>query len=514
MDILMFVIALVLFLLLIPIVIIFKVIKHSNANDRAKVRSEQHVDRLPEHALSWKMPIKQTTFLFSLVIAGFLCSLVGLSRIYLTTIGNGDFFVLEVIPLPYWIGITLIAVATFLSIKYAGRKGATTLSLVSSIIFMACIRMVFPIVYPTPAIYEPDVLNYMPVVDSWARSGINLGFSGLYQHDYPMSFVLAFIFVKLGVSVNTFFRVAPFFVYATEVVLLYLICTEIFPEDKRYSAAAAFLFSLSPQNYWISVHYCPDLIGSLFYFLSLYLVIRYVKRGLGNLRNLALVCLSILALMLSHHLSMTYFIVTMIGFAVSAKFLKIKGKDLGFFILAVFSYTVWFIYGHFMYPGFFDVYVYFTGFAGPIIRAQGMGLYDSFLFLVFPAFITILFIFGTVILLGVHSFSDMMKLLRKPRNLLMKNQGAITPFEFSFGFVMIAFLFVVGFAVPVLQSIRILEVLLIGVYPISARAFIKMFGSNSSKKWVIVLLCIATVLVMFIGVGRYYRQIQRRVLFP
>jgi hypothetical protein len=427
--------------------------------------------------------------------------------------GSGALFVADTIPLPYWVGIVLLASTIFFMIRYLGDKRFRGLFIFSSIMLIIAFRMVFPVIFTSIPAYEPDVANYMTVVNSWVTSGVNFGVEGNYQHNFPMSFLIGFAFVKLGVPVDTFFRVAPFLIYAFDIIILYLLIGELFSENKKYAAVSAFLFSFSSLGYWVTVHYSPDLVGSLFYFVSLYLGIRFTKKGEWKIKALLPVLLSIFVLILSHHLSTLYLIVTFLGLSFSAWFFKppqLKGRALSFFILAIYTYTAWFVYGTLVYPSFFNVYVYFGGFASPSSLSQGAGLLNNLVFAIYPIFILGLFALALLRILHVQAPRDIIKLPEKLREARTRESSNM-PLVFSVGFVFVFVLFLGGFALPVIQAPRILEVLCVGLYPISSQILTKISGGNPSKRKMLLVLALV-LFVVLTGVYRYYTQIQRRVL--
>jgi hypothetical protein len=373
--------------------------------------------------------------------------------------------------------------------------------------------MVFPIIFTSIPAYEPDATNYMNVVNQWVTTGIVFGSQQTYQHNFPMSFFIAFVVVKLGVPLDTFFRVAPFFIYALEAVILYLLVGELIPENRKLGAVSAFLFSFSSLGYWVTVHYSPDLVGSLFYFLALYLSIRFTKKGEWNLKALLPVLLSIFALILSHHLSTLYLIITLAGLSFSTWLFKppqLKGRALSFFLLAIYTYTLWFAYGTFEYPSFFNVYVYLSGYGNLQSLVQGAGLLNNITFLIYPIFILALFAFGFLRTLNVRDLNDVIRLRKKFRE-ARTMESANVPLVYSVGFVFVGLLFLAGLAVPVVQAPRILEALCLGAYPIASQTIMQFSGGNPSKKRMLLMLMVV-LFVILAGVYRYDSQIQRRVL--
>lgn len=464
------------------------------------------------HLSSISKIVHHPVFLLSIVILGFILAFASVYPIRIQQMGTGEFFIESILPLQYWIGVALILVVAFLMIRFLPDKRFIVLLIFSSIMLMVTIRMVAPIIFPSVVTYEPDAANYIGVVHSWVTTGLNFGVDGAYQHDYPLSFLIAFGIVKLGVPVDTFFKVAPFFVYAAEIVLLYLIAGEIIPTDRRIGAVSALLFSFTSLPYWVAVHYSPDLVGGLFFFVAFYLSIRFAKKGEWTLRAVFPTLLTIFLLILAHHLSTLYFIVAMLGLSLSAWFFKtpvIKGKPLSFLMLAVYAYTIWFVYGTLMYPKFFNVYVYFNGEGALATLLKQAPLFENLTAVVYPLFILALFVLAFFELLKIQSLRDMFRL----RSKLKEARGKATNLLllYSVGFAGVVILFLVGFVITTIYPPRILEVLLVGLYPVASLRLAKVAGANSSKKWMILAL-ILVLLVTFVTVHRYYSLIERRVI--
>ena len=430
--------------------------------------------------------------------------------------GVGEFWFESAIPFSYWIGVVLIVIIAVMLIPRLSDARYRIVFVFSSVLLVVSIRMVFATVFTSVPSYEPDAALYMNILSSWVKNGVDFGIAGAYQHDYPLSFLVGFTFVKLGVSVDSFFRCAPLVIYSIQVILLYLIVSEIVPEDKRYAAISAFLLANSSIATWITVHYCPDLMGSLFFLVALLLSIRFAKKGVWSLKILMPVLASIFLLILSHHLSTLYFIVTLFGMAVSAWFFKnpnIKGKLLSFFILGVVTYTAWFVYGTLVYPDFFNVYVYFSGFGSATTLAQQAPLINSVAFAVYPFFILLLALLGLFISLNVRSIKSVFKLIivffKRLTHEKLANENMLL--FYVGGFISILVLCAISIPVPVLFMPRVLEVLLVGLYPLASLALLKFVGNNPSRNRILFVLIIF-ILITLIDVHRYYTVEQRRVI--
>jgi hypothetical protein len=168
------------------------------------------------------------------------------------------------------------------------------------------------------------------------------------------------------------------------------------------------------------------------------------------------------------------------------------------------------VYGTLVYPSFFNVYVYFSGYGSVSSLSQGAGVLNNLTFAIYPVFILGLFALGLLRILHLQVPSDVIKLPTKLRELRTR-ESTNMPLVFSVGFVFVFVLLLGGFALPVIQAPRILEVLCIGAFPISGQMLAKLGGGNPSKKKML-LMFVLVLFVVLTGAYRYYSQIQRRVL--
>jgi hypothetical protein len=440
---------------------------------------------------------------------------IPVATVHVEKMGSNDLFIFQVIPPPYWVGIVLLVVALVLMIPRLNEKYFKIIFLLATILLVISFRFVFPVVFTTIPAYEPDVIDYMKIVSSWVNSGVDFGVEGNYQHNYPLSFLFAFIFIKLGVPIDTFYRFAPFVIYGLNLLFLFLLVEAVMPKDKKKTALpylSAFLLSFSSLGYWITVHYCPDLLGSLMFFVSLFFAIRFVKSDSWNLKYLLPVVVSIFLLILTHHLSILYLIVTLLGLSLSFWFFKpqeFKKGALALFILAIYSYTMWFLYGTLVYPSFFNVYVYFSGFPSVTAQSASAGLFTNIAFAVYPLFIIGLFVIEFARVLQIRNPMVLLKDLKAKIAEIRVAHSSNMLLIFTIGFSLVFGLFLVGFGVPVLFGSRILEVLCVGLYPLASQTLFNYANGNSRKQTIILVL---VILVVITGIYRYYSQIQRRII--
>lgn len=434
--------------------------------------------------------------------------------------GTESFFVLKIIPLYYWFGIGLIVFSLFFMIRNLDDRRFQLIFIFSSILLITSFRMVFPVIFTHIIDFEPDIIHYSKIINSWVNTGIAFGADGNYEHDYPLSFLVAYTFIKFGVPSETFLRFSPFLIYGIMIILLYLIVKQIIPKnrDSRIPFISVFLFSFSSLGYWITVHYCPDLFGSMFVLICLYFGIQFTKNDNWKITSLLPVFICIFLLILTHHLGTLYLIITFLGFSLSCWFFKpvqFKNGTLKFFILAILTYTTWFAYGSLVYPKFFNVYVYFSGFSNPIQQAVSADIISNLSFAIYPLFILVLFMIEFLKILNIKKFSSLfsfsiIKIFKSKLNQIQINERNNTLLVFTAGFSFIIIAFFAGFGVPVLFGGRLLELVCISLYPLASQSILKFADTNSPKKKGVLIMLI--LFVVFTGVYRYYSQIQRRVI--
>lgn len=460
------------------------------------------------------------TVLF-LVILGFFISFFSISSNSIIEMGKDPLFIFQVIPVTYWLGLSIIVSTLFFMIPHLNENRFNIAFVFSSIILILCFRMIFPLIFTTVSAFEGDAVHYITVVSAWVRDGVDFGVENTYQHDYPLSYLIAYFFIKLGIPLEIFYRLAPFVIYALNILFLYLIIDQVAPENKKKSAIPAlsvFLFSFSSLGYWVPVHYCPELLGSLMFLVSLYFSVKFAKIESWNLKSAIPAFLSIFCLILTHHLCIIYLIFTLFGFMLSFWFFKpqyFKRATSSFATLGVFTYTAWFSYGHLLYPIFFNVYSYFSGFHNVARQASQADWYANLTFVIYPLFIFILFFkeFLNIVNIGNISIRNLISFLKKIREKLCaiqtKESNNLT-FVFSMSFIIVCVLFIAGFAVPVLFGTRILEVLLIGLYPLASQTLLSISDGKSRRRKLIILLILLIIIIA--SNYRYYSQIQRRMI--
>lgn len=465
------------------------------------------------------MFFKSPPFFVFVQILAFIITFTSLLTVEVDQMGAGDFWVNKVLPIPYWFGLLFIVVIAVLMIPNIEDKRFRWCFIFSSLLLLVSIRMAFPTIFTSITAYEPDTTRYMAVINAWTNQGLHFGDPGLYQHDYPLSFLLGYSMVKLGLSIDLFFRLAPFVVYIINALLIYLIVKVITQNRVKIAALSVFIFSISSLSAWVSIHYCPDLIGSLFFLLSLYLTLKFSFSKKWTIQSVTIIIISTLLLLLSHHLSTLYFIVTMFGLSLSTHFFKKNSlcKSTDFLLIGIFTYTFWFAYGNLMYPDFFKLANYFISYGGYTTQiAQGAPPLILFQYLTYPVFVTLFSLFGAFQFLNIRNFDSLINQLRAFKNpfyklirlrekivdgLILYNFGNI----FNFG------VFILGFLLTVIFNDRVLEVIFIGLYPLTSITILRLIGFRPSKKKLF-LLIVFFILIVLIDTTRYYSAMQRRIL--
>ena len=461
-------------------------------------------------------------FIVLLGLAIALMSLIPLSR-QVETVELGEFWIDTLIPITFWVGIgtALLFFIIFLcsNINNLSKNRVIFSFLFLAILLLLTMRSIFPIVFSSILEYAPDTNLYTNILDSWANLGIDFGEEGRYQHDYPLSFLLGYFFIKMGVPLTEFFRWAPFVIYVIDLVLLYLIYRELAFSNKIVFFSL-FLFVISPFKYFLTVLYCPNIVGAFFFLLSLYFTLRFVKKGSWGLKEIFPVITSIFLLMLSHHLSIMYFILTMLGLFIASAIVmppNFKNIQLGFLFSTVYAYTLWFAYGNFIYPSFFNFYSYFEQLTTSTVSTKLMSLthFDVFSFLIFPIFIIVLFLISGIKNLDIDK-SKIAKIPYKLKSVIKKTylflpvNRRVFSLAYIAGFMFLFVVIAVGFAFPNLYIDRLLDILFIGIYPVSAKILSDCCHSKSKKTKI--LLIILLVLVALIDIHRFYREQQRAII--
>lgn len=451
-------------------------------------------------------------------VLGLVLSLTSSMSIQVAEMGETQFFLFEMMPLLYWIGLIITVIPPALGLLFLRDKINPLIILASCICLVISMRLTFPGPFPNPVTFSNDNAFYMGILRPWLSTGLDFGVEGRYQHDFPLSFLISFAFLKLGVSLPVFFRWAPTVVFAINFVLSYLIFKEVFSKDRAIIASiAVFLFASSTLKYFLGANYCPSLIGATFLLVSFYFTLQFYKKG-WSIKAAAPAIAATILLVISHHLSIVYFVVLVFGMAFAARFFQGKdnqGAELRLFFIAIFTYTFWWAYGHFLYPSFFNTYVFTPSPSGTISRVGGLTGFDLVAFVIQPLLISILFLFGILRYLNINSLSQLVGFVKvvptyivNVRQLKLEKSNDLLFYTFSFSAILV--LLVGSFVATNLYSDRVLDVFLFGLYPLAANAMMRLSEGRSRK--VKVLFAIIFVLLIITSTYRYFRENQRALL--
>lgn len=450
-----------------------------------------------------------------LSLIGFLISFVSSTNINFEEMGTNQFFLFEMMPLTYWFGLVIIAIPLLLGILFLRDKLPPWVVLISCLFLGISMRITFSGPFTNPIAFSNDNAFYMNIIRPWTTGGIDFAVEGRYQHDFPLSFLISFIIIKLGVSIEFFFRWAPIVIFPINFIISYFIFKEILPRNKAFLAGVAvFLFTTSTLKFFMTANYCPNSIGSIFLLLSVFFSLRFLKQG-WTIKAVAFPLACIILLVLSHHLSIVYFVVLMFGLAFAAIFFQGKsnqGAEIRLFFIAIFTYTFWWAYSHIVYPSFFANYVFAMAPAPTVIRVSGLVGLDLIVFIIQPFFISILFFLGIFEYLRIRDFDNSKNILKSIPFYLknikqLKLEQTNNLLFFSLSSITILILLAMSFVATNLYSDRVLDILLFVFYPLSAKTLFNMTKGRSRK--VKVLLVIILVILILTSTYRYFRENQR-----
>lgn len=454
-------------------------------------------------------------------IIGFLISVISLTSMHIgnnfTDIPSGEFFFFETIPFAYWIGIGLLV----LSILCVGclKEQAIKWGVLLSGLLTTSMRIVLNMSL-TNFLYYDAMVDYAPQITSWLHQGISF-IPGTYAHDWPLSFIVAYIFARAGVPVNIFFEWAAIPVYFIEVYLVYLIASVIL--NKKDVSLAVLLFglvSLSSEGGLLTLFYNPQIVGGTFFLLSLYLTLKLATKKVTSWKTLSVLCVSVFLMILSHHLTVIYFILTLLGVALLSRIKKSQFLDLDlriFPFLTIFASVTWIVYSFIVYQARVNDWI--NALRSIILAGQQypntynslglqsflkLPLLDSISFTIVPIFIASLFLI------------DIVKIR------LNSSDGLSRARTFSWLFYDKATFLTVGMILPLglvcifglafnglLYPIRIMAVVLFLLCPLGSRTLTDSLSSKSKGKRILIILLV--ILVTFLSIFWTYRIVQRTV---
>lgn len=451
-------------------------------------------------------------------IFGLALTFLSSTSVEITEMGSTDFFLFEIMPVFYWVGLVLITLPLILGLLFLREKLNPLIILGGSLCLAISMRVTFPGPFPNAVTFSNDNAFYMGILKPWVNTGIDFATEGRYQHDFPLAFLTSYTVIKLGVSINDFFRWFPTIMFTFNYVLSFFLFKELFKNKPSfYASIAVLLFASASLKYFMPANYCPNSIGSFFFLLSLYTTILFYRKG-WTIKAVIPPMVSTILLILSHHLTIVYFTVLIFGIAVAARFFQGKsnnGAELRLFFIAIFTYTLWWVYGHFVYPSFFINYVFTAAPVGTVTRVAVIPPFDLFTLALQPVFIVVLCMLGIFEYLNVKKPSEIVPIIKfipsyihNVGNLKLEQGNGLL--LYTFGFSVIALLLSASFVITNLYSDRVLDVFLLGLYPLSAQSLMH-FTKGRSKK-LKVLVAIFFVLIIITSTYRYFRENQRALI--
>lgn len=454
-------------------------------------------------------------------ITGFLISIVSLTSMHIgnnfTDIPGGEFFFFQTIPFAYWIGTGLLVI----SVLYAGylREKANKVGVLLSGLLITTMRIVLNVSL-TNFLYYDAMVDYAPQITSWLHQGISF-VPGTYAHDWPFSFLVAYIFTRAGVPVNLFFEWAAVPIYLIEAYLVYLIASMIL--NKKDVSLAVLLFgliSLSSEGGLLTLFYNPQIVGGAFFLLSLYLTLKLATQKVTSWKTLSLLCVSVLLMILSHHLTVIYFVLTLLGVAFLSISKRSRSFDLDiriFPFLTIFTSVTWIAYSFIVYQA--RVSDWINALLSIILAGRqypdtfnSLGL-QSFLklplldlisFVIVPIFIGSLFLISIV------------KTWRNSSNGLNRSRISSWLFYDKATFLTVGMILPLGFVCilglafnGLLYPIRIIAVVLFLLCPLGSETLTDLLSSKSRRKRILIILLV--IIVTFLSIFWTYRIVQRTV---
>lgn len=464
--------------------------------------------------------LQESPYLFVVIgIVGFCITVGSLTTLHIgsdfTAIPLYEFFFLQNLPFAYWLGVCLLVLSIFyVSLLEKGWKWGVILSG----LLLVSMRIVLSITL-TNSLNFDSMVRDVPIMTSWLNDGISF-IQGYYSQKWPLSYLIAYAFTSAGIPVDIFYEWAAIPIYLIDAYLVFLIASLLV--NKKKASLAVFLFaliSLTVEGGIITQFYNPQLVGSMFYLLSLYLTLRLTKTNVISWKEVSVLCISILLMIFSHHLTVIYFVFTVVGVWLISKFRPSRFSGLNFKIypfVTIFTGAMWLVYSIIMYPTTFviwasnlrDIVLFRQVFHS--INSVGVGdfmsqpLFDKISFMAIPIFIGGLFL----IYLG-----QKWRLRAIDSNMLSFISECFhdQPVLLTIGLVwVLGFTFVFGLAFNgVLYPIRNIEFILTLLTPIGAISLFNLLSHRSTK--VRILIILLAVIVTVISIYWTYHIFQRTI---
>ena len=197
----------------------------------------------------------------------------------------------------------------------------------------------------TNAAWGSDFGIYYGLTKAFVSTGnlINTynGWGGSYQY-FPILYTVTGVAHWLtGLDILVVMpKIAPIFGGLT-VAILYFIVYELLKRRDIALLSAAFL-AVAPFHVYQTSHAAPLTMGHFFMLLSLYLFIKYLKDG----RYLLPLILSTILLIMSHHLTTYFYLISLFGIVVfqsiSTPLRELKRQILYVLVCSLMAFVYWF----------------------------------------------------------------------------------------------------------------------------------------------------------------------------
>ncbi len=495
-------------------------------------------------------------------LTGLLLVVVPLSHVHVATdfteLPLGEFFLEQITPISFWVGTAMIVSSAFLSLK--SDRISRTYFIFSSIVLVIAMRAVLPLVMSKP--YSIDVFHYIYWMKVWVREGfqftpgpsITTALLSYYPNTHPVAFLIAYAFVKGGVPMNTFFAWAPSIVYAVDAILVFLVSRAIGFKPMEATISTFLMPALTSFGEVITQWYCPQLMGSAAFLLSMYLVIKVSKSAYApaepasfehkngaletsitkgrnhHVRLQILTMVSILILIFTHHLSTLYFIIVLLGFFLTQrllKWLRFSGPKLHVSpFWMIYTSATWGLVAYFIYPQRLFYWIdtartYLLQFISGTARGVGavhgvsfsywlnLPVLDKISSSSYAISVLVLCVIQVVVLskVDVKGSGFRMALKKLGRSLFNDEfNSTILGFVSGLSVFLVVGLLLGGFGYP----LRMISFIMFFLIMIGAQPLARIFEGRASKRLKIVVV-VVMILLVFMSAHWIFRAFQRNV---
>jgi hypothetical protein len=400
--------------------------------------------------------------------------------------------------------------------------------------------------------YSADGYFYVYWLKIWLTEGIQLvpgpsiatPLLWYYPHTHPIAFLVAYLFTKSGISLSMFLAWAPSVLYAINIFLIYQL-VKVIGFNERIAAVTTLLFATTSFAEVLTLWFSPQLMGSTFLLLSIYLTLKLVMDEKKDSKLYALTVASIVILVLTHHLSTLYFVVVLLGFYLAFKLYSLLSPHYEISTTRVWrilqslrpnrhlvvqamlsTYIFWGVYALFIYPQrlfyWIDIVVtqiqvvisgtqaYPPDVRGPSIMALlNLPIIDKLSIIAYPTSIIAL---AAVRIRSLMKENQKLKSMRQNK-LIAFLKTSMTQYPLIIGvitslsFVLFIELLFSGLGHPV----RILSIIIeMFCSIIAAENLLTFFESSSSRKWKF-LIVVGMIIIVILSTHWLFRGFQRNV---